>query len=335
MPGTKPNALSFALQITRGELVAVYDAEDRPHPHQLLEAWARFSGEDDRLACVQAPLDIDNGSAGLIPRLFALEYAALFRRFLPFLARRGYFLPLGGTSNHFRRAALEDVGAWDPYNVTEDADLGLRFARFGYRTGVIDLPTGEDAPERPMVWLKQRTRWMKGWGQTWLVHMRDPVQLLRDLGPRSFVAVQILMAGVLISSLLHPLMLLTAAGIATAAMADVALGPLQFFLFALDAFNIVVGYGAFLLLGWRASRPAERRGFWTLVLATPLYWMGMSVAAWRALFQLWKNPHHWEKTPHARHRRDAADHSQMSRKPGPSPMIFASSSPTAAMSRPS
>jgi len=301
MPGTKPNALSYALQLTRGEFVAVYDAEDRPHPQQLLEAWSRFEREDESLACLQAPLDIDNGRAGVVPRLFALEYAALFRRFLPYLAAKGCFLPLGGTSNHFRRTALETVGGWDPYNVTEDADLGLRLARFGYRCGIISSPTGEDAPIDHQVWVRQRTRWLKGWGQTWLVHMREPGRLLRELGLRSFLAVQLLMAGVLFSSLVHPLMLVTGAGLAGKAIATGELTPMQFALFSLDAFNIVLGYASFLVLGWQASRPSERRGFWKAALFTPIYWLMMSLAAWRALEQLWTRPHHWEKTPHWRH----------------------------------
>nr|WP_295466189.1 glycosyltransferase [Mesorhizobium sp.] len=338
MPATKPNALTYALPLTRGEFIAIYDAEDRPHPLQLYEAWKRFSQEDESLACLQAPLDIGNGAVGILPRMFALEYAALFRRFLPYLASRGLFLPLGGTSNHFRRAALEDVGAWDPYNVTEDADLGVRLARHGYRTGVIFSPTGEDAPEQPVVWLRQRTRWLKGWSQTWLVHMRNPVELASELGFRSFIAVQILLAGLLLSSLFHPILLATGVGLAAMAVAVGGLTPPQFFLFAIDAFNLVLGYGAFLLLGWRASPPGARRGFWKVILFTLVYWMMMSVAAWRAAVHLYTRPHHWEKTPHARRRAVArpagAKGPYSPRKPGPSPMIFGSSAPMTAMSRP-
>lgn len=338
MPATKPNALTYALPLTRGEFIAIYDAEDRPHPLQLYEAWKRFSQEDESLACLQAPLDIGNGAAGILPRMFALEYAALFRRFLPYLASRGLFLPLGGTSNHFRRAALEDVCAWDPYNVTEDADLGVRLARYGYRTGVIFSPTVEDAPEQPVVWLRQRTRWLKGWSQTWLVHMRNPVELASELGFRSFIAVQILLAGLLLSSLFHPILLATGVGLAAKAVAVGGLTPPQFFLFAIDAFNLVLGYGAFLLLGWRASPPGARRGFWKVILFTPVYWMMMSVAAWRAAVHLYTRPHHWEKTPHARRRAvagpAAAKAPYSPRKPGPSPMIFGSSAPMTAASRP-
>jgi len=167
---------------------------------------------------------------------------------------------------------------------------------------VIFSPTGEEAPEQPIVWLKQRTRWLKGWAQTWLVHMRDPAELASDIGFRSFAAVQILLAGLLVSSLLHPMLLVTGIFLAARVIATGGLTPMQFFFFAMDAFNLVLGYGAFLLLGWRASRRSARRGFWKVVLFTPLYWIMMSAAAWRALFQLFTRPHHWEKTPHARRR---------------------------------
>lgn len=166
LPRTKPKALSYALPLTSGEFVVLYDAEDRPHPMQLLEAWQRFRQAGPDLACLQAPLQIANRAAGFIPNMFGVEYAALFRRLLPWLAANRFMFPLGGTSNHFRRAALEEVGGWDPYNVTEDADLGLRLARFGYRAETISCPTLEDAPEDFRSWRLQRMRWFKGWMQT-------------------------------------------------------------------------------------------------------------------------------------------------------------------------
>src|SRR5690606_36007305 len=146
LPRTKPKALAYALPLTGGEFVTLYDAEDRPDPMQLAEAWQRFRQSGPDLAVLQAPLEISNRSDGAIARMFAFEYAALFRGLLPWLSRRRLMLPLGGTSNHFRRAALDAVGGWDPYNVTEDADLGMRLARFGYRAGTLSRPTLEPAP---------------------------------------------------------------------------------------------------------------------------------------------------------------------------------------------
>ena len=162
-PRTKPKALNFALPLARGRYVTVYDAEDRPHPGQLREAYATFERSLPAVACLQAPLIIDNGQASGLARFFAVEYSALFDGLLPALARLDLPVPLGGTSNHFRREALEAVGGWDPYNVTEDADLGLRLSRLGFRTKTIRLPTFEEAPTEFVPWLKQRSRWFKGW----------------------------------------------------------------------------------------------------------------------------------------------------------------------------
>ncbi|MDP3897598.1 MAG: glycosyltransferase [Mesorhizobium sp.] len=301
MPRTKPNALSYALPMAKGEFVVLYDAEDRPHPHQLVEAWQRFRSDGPDLGCLQAPIRIDNAASGMLPAMFALEYAALFRRLLPYLARQRWLLPLGGTSNHFRRAVLEEVGGWDPYNVTEDADLGMRLARFGYRTATLTLPTGEDAPDTPLVWLRQRTRWFKGWSQTWLVHMRDPRRLARELGFRSFLVAQILFAGMIISALAHPFLIVSGIWFAVSWL-DGGLGGMQKSILALDLANIVLGYAAFLFLGWRALGASGRGQFGKIVLFTPVYWLIMSVAAWRALVQLYVDPHRWEKTPHKRRR---------------------------------
>ena len=180
-PRTKPKALNAALPFVRGKFVAVFDAEDRPERDQLRMALEAFTEADESLACVQARLTIDNTADSWLTRIFTAEYAGLFDVFLPGLASWRLPLPLGGSSNHFRTDVLRRIGAWDPYNVTEDADLGMRLARFGYRTEVINSTTYEEAPGRVGPWLRQRTRWFKGWMQTWLVHMRSP----RATVPRS------------------------------------------------------------------------------------------------------------------------------------------------------
>jgi len=299
-PRTKPKALAYALQIVTSDFIVLYDAEDRPHPMQLVEAWLGFEGASSKLACLQAPLDVTNARAGLIARMFAFEYCGLFRGLLPWLSARQLVMPLGGTSNHFRRAALEDVGGWDPYNVTEDADLGIRLRRFGYRTGTITLPTFEDGPETFGIWLPQRTRWFKGWLQSWLVHMRAPGTLYRQLGFKSFCIAQILSAGLVLSALVHPILVATAIYLAVHLAIGNAPGVWQSSLLIVDLVNIACGYVAFLLLGWQPLRRQERRGFWRIVLFTPVYWVMLSIAAWRAVYQLWKRPYQWEKTPHFR-----------------------------------
>jgi hypothetical protein len=162
-PRTKPKALNAALPFVRGKFVAVFDAEDRPEPGQLRLALESFVAHDEKLACVQARLTIDNTADSWLTRVFTAEYAGLFDVFLPGLAAWRLPLPLGGSSNHFRTSVLREIGAWDPYNVTEDADLGMRLARFGYRTAVISSTTYEEAPALFGPWLRQRTRWFKGW----------------------------------------------------------------------------------------------------------------------------------------------------------------------------
>ena len=305
-PRTKPKALAYALPLTSGDFVVLYDAEDHPHPKQLLQAWQKFRESPPDVACVQAPLEIVNRGAGIVARMFAFEYAGLFRGMLPWLSGNRMLLPLGGTSNHFRRTVLEEVGGWDPHNVTEDADLGMRLARFGYRTETIACPTWESGPDTLAIWLPQRTRWFKGWMQTWLVHMRDPALLMRELGPASFVIGQILFAGMVLSALAHPFLLFTGVIL----VIDLALvrptGNWKSMLLAIDIVNIACGYLSFLLLGWQTLKLRERFGFWMIVLFTPVYWMLMSVAAWRAVWQLWRRPHHWEKTPHRPLRRAVA-----------------------------
>jgi cellulose synthase/poly-beta-1,6-N-acetylglucosamine synthase-like glycosyltransferase len=305
-PRTKPKALSYALPMTTGGFVVLYDAEDRPHPFQLVEAWQRFRESDERVACLQAPLAVTNFRRGPLARMFAFEYAALFRGLLPWLARRNLVIPLGGTSTHFRRDALEAVGGWDPFNVTEDADLGIRLARHGYRVDTITRPTYEDAPENFANWLPQRTRWFKGWMQTWLVHMRRPRQLWRDLGPASFLTTQIVCAGMVVSSIAHPVFLGSLGYVCLVFARHETIGPLQSAILIVDGVNITLGYVTFLLLGVRTLLLKEKTSLWITILLTPVYWILISLAAWRALWKLYREPYHWEKTHHPRRARDAS-----------------------------
>ena len=299
-PRTKPKALAYALPLCSGEFVTLYDAEDRPDPMQLVEAWRRFGQDGPDIACLQAPLVITNGASSLLARMFAFEYAGLFRGLLPWLASHRLVLPLGGTSNHFRRAALEEIGGWDGYNVTEDADLGVRLGRYGYRSGVITRPTYEDAPETISVWLPQRVRWFKGWLQTGLVHMREPTVLWRELGPASFLTAQIMSFGMFISALVHPIFVASIIyALGKAAWAD-ELDDEAFVLAVIGFINILCGYGVFILLGMATLLPAEKLRPLQLIAFTPVHWLLLSVAAWVALWEIYRRPHHWSKTPHLR-----------------------------------
>jgi glycosyltransferase XagB len=298
-PFTKPKALSYALNAARGAYVVIYDAEDRPHPAQLREAYAAFRKNGPRLACVQAPLVITNADRSWIAAIFALEYAGLFRGFLPFLAKGRLPLPLGGTSNHFDTGILREAGAWDPYNVTEDADLGLRLSRMGYRLDVITRPTFEDAPTQFNVWLKQRTRWFKGWLQTWLVLMRAPGALLADLRPRRFLAFHLMTIGMLVSALFHPALyvfvVMTLWSLVTTGAGS--MNWLTGTLLLADLTNVFTFY----FLGHLALKAKERRKIGWRAAMVPVYWLMMTSAAWRAVYQIVLKPHLWEKTPHRPH----------------------------------
>ncbi|MFK8252573.1 glycosyltransferase [Ancylobacter terrae] len=310
-PRTKPKALNAALAFARGRLVAIYDAEDEPDPMQLRYAQALLERPRGRIGCVQAGLAIDNVADSWITRQFAAEYAGQFDLLLPLLARLRLPVPLGGTSNHFRRDVLESVGAWDPYNVTEDADLGIRLARAGWRTAVIASQTDEEAPIGIGVWLRQRTRWNKGWYQTLLVHCRRPRTLWGRLGALGTMTLVLLLGGSLLSALIHPFFLI-------ALLADLAIGgdpdpsPAAILGNALCATTMIAGYVSAGLFGVAGMRRRGLTGAWRMLPLIPVYWLLLSLAAWRAMLQLLRDPFRWEKTEHglarsSRGRRSARD----------------------------
>ncbi|WP_246663243.1 glycosyltransferase family 2 protein [Rhizobium sp. WL3] len=310
-PRTKPKALTYALAGARGEFLTIYDAEDRPHPQQLREAYHAFRLGPSDLACLQSPLVIDNAGESWISAIFALEYSALFRRLLPALGFYRLPLPLGGTSNHFKTALLKASGGWDPYNVTEDADLGMRLCRMGYSASTLTLPTYEDAPTDFAVWLAQRTRWYKGWLQTWLVLMRHPLRTAREMGPFSFFVFQLLVGGMLVAALSHPGLLVFITLSVLSLMQIPAPQPNVFttMMLAMDIFNILGSYAVFFVLGATPMTDREKKGMgwkWAMI---PVYWMAVSLAAWKAVLELRLKPFHWNKTPHQPRRSATLQHS--------------------------
>ena len=290
-PKTKPRACNHALDRARGELVVIYDAEDMPDPRQLREAAARFAGSDPRLACLQAPLRIEDAGFSLfLPIQFRLEYAAHFEVLLPALARWGLPFPLGGTSNHFKAQALREVGAWDPYNVTEDADIGFRLVAAGHRLGVIGRPTWETAPTTWRQWLPQRARWIKGHMQTVAVHARGEVARQ----PHNAAALVLTLVQSVTSSHLHgPIML-----VATIAAAIDYAPDGAFEIPAADLMLYLLGWSSAAIAGARGILRAGGRPKWLDLLGMPAYWILQSVAAAKALHQFVTDPHRWDKTLH-------------------------------------
>lgn len=299
-PRTKPKALAYALPGARGDYLAIYDAEDRPARGQSRQAYEHFRRCSGTVVCLQAPLKISNPGSSWLSALFAIEYSGLFRGLLPLLATHKLPVPLGGTSNHFRTQTLKVVGGWDPYNMTEDADLGMRFHRLGYRTEIIDLPTLEDAPTRARSWMGQRSRWFKGWMQTWLLLMREPRRLAAETGLRSFIVLQVLIGGMILSSLAHPFIFMVLAYVTYGMLSGNAHldNTITVLLFAIDTLNLFGSYAVFIALGWKKMSACEHRAVGRRWMLVRFYWMLMSVAAWRALIELKTNPFYWNKTAH-------------------------------------
>ena len=296
-PRTKPKALNYAVQLAKGDIVTIYDAEDRPDPLQLRAAAVALMNGGPDLACVQAQLNYFNPEQNTLTRWFTLEYTMWFTQFLPGLVRIGAPIPLGGTSNHFRREAVLAVGGWDPFNVTEDADLGLRLHRMGYRIGVLDSITLEEANSDAINWVKQRSRWYKGYLQTWLVNLRHPIRTTRTLGLFGFIVLNLFIGGTPLLAMLNPIFWFLC-------LLWFTLQPQ----FIRDLFPVGIFYpamacwlvGNFLYL-YAFVLTAVKRSDVKLVkaaFAIPGYYVLMALAAYKAFFQLVFAPSYWEKTQH-------------------------------------
>jgi cellulose synthase/poly-beta-1,6-N-acetylglucosamine synthase-like glycosyltransferase len=304
-PRTKPRALNLALLEARGALFTIYDAEDIPDPQQLRMAAARFLGGPKELGCLQARLVIDHAEEGLLPGLFALEYAGLFEVLNPGLLQFQLPIMLGGTSNHFRTAALRAVGGWDAWNVTEDADLGFRLVRAGYRIGDLPSNTREEAPITIPAWLKQRSRWIKGYIQTLVTHSRAPLRLMREAGLAATFAFLSLVFGTVATALGYP-------AFAVAALIAYWDGSLFEPVGTVATLTSIVALGVWLLGSVALFVPpivgALRRGSPGLLLLVPLlplYYALVSVAAWMALYEYFNRRFAWNKTEHGLARRRA------------------------------
>lgn len=307
-PQTKPKACNYGLLHARGEYVVIYDAEDRPEPDQLKKAYLAFQELPEEYVCIQAKLNYFNSRQNTLTKLFTQEYSMWFELLLVGIMQMDIPIPLGGTSNHFKMSFLKKVGGWDPFNVTEDADLGVRLYKYRYKTAILDSRTWEEANSNIRNWIRQRSRWIKGYMQTFLVHMRNPVQFCRQVGFRGFLGYLAIIFGTPFLPLINPIFWgLFIFWLCTHAPWIQALfpGPLYY----LATIQMVVGNFILVyinLLGTyyviRDCALQKRQPFsYSLIrygLLTPLYWILMSIAAYKALFQLFAKPHYWEKTNH-------------------------------------
>ena len=297
-PKTKPKACNYGLTFARGQYLTIYDAEDIPDPDQLKKALAAFREGPDTLVCVQAALNYFNRGENFLTRMFTLEYSYWFDFMLPGLEAWRLPIPLGGTSNHFRSDRLRELGGWDPFNVTEDADLGIRASQRGYTVGVIHSTTYEEANCRVNNWLRQRSRWIKGYMQTWLVHNRHPWRSLRTLGLKNWLAYQFFIGGTILTFLSSPLLW----GIFCFWLVTQTRGLQDLFpagwVLNIALFNLLVGNALAVYLNMIAVFGRRYFDLLPYALLNPLYWQLHSVAAYLALWQLFTKPFYWEKTVH-------------------------------------
>ena len=309
LPKTKPKACNYGMIGSRGDYIVIYDAEDRPEHDQLKKAYLAFQDLPDEYVCVQAKLNYFNSQQNWLTKLFTQEYSMWFELLLVGIMQVRIPIPLGGTSNHFKVSFLKKVGGWDPFNVTEDADLGVRLYKYRYKTAVLDSRTWEEANSLLSNWIRQRSRWIKGYMQTFLVHMRNPIKLAEELGLRGVIGYIAMIFGTPFLPLINPLFwILMIVWIVMKAwwVQELFPGPL----FYVASTQLVIGNFIFIYMNMCGSyyvvrdcalKKEEQPFSYSLIrygLLTPLYWVFMSIAAYKALFQLFAKPFYWEKTQH-------------------------------------
>jgi cellulose synthase/poly-beta-1,6-N-acetylglucosamine synthase-like glycosyltransferase len=297
MPKTKPKACNYGLHFCRGEYLAIYDAEDVPDSDQLKKCVVLFRKLPSEFVVLQGALNYFNKNENMLTRMFTLEYTYWFDYMLPGLMSLDIPIPLGGTSNHFKFDKLMELGGWDPFNVTEDADLGVRVFEKGFKVGIVNSTTLEEANNEPFNWIRQRSRWIKGYMQTTLVHMRNPARLIRRIGWKGFLGFNFFIAGTSITFLLYPILLSFLLIYAIVKLTFVASLFPDWVLY-IATFNLVAGNTMMIYVNMLS---VFKRRYYELILfgaLNPLYWIMHSIAAYKGLWQLIYKPFYWEKTNH-------------------------------------
>ncbi len=292
---TKPRACNYGLLRAKGELCVIYDAEDNPDPDQLKKAAIVFMRSPDEVVCLQSKLNFYNADEKTLSKWFSIEYANWYEFYLQGLDLLDVPIPLGGTSNHFRKKGLDELGRWDPYNVTEDADLGIRLARRRLKTEMIDSTTLEEATLTPKAWVVQRSRWYKGHVQTFLVHLRSPRKLYKDLGAKKFAKLLLTFGAGVFIPLINPILWVI---LAVSLILPVFSWLIPSYLIPLSVFNLIIGNLSYLAIYVVSCVKLKKYRYISYALIMPLYWVLMSFAAWRGFLQLFIKPFHWDKTQH-------------------------------------
>jgi cellulose synthase/poly-beta-1,6-N-acetylglucosamine synthase-like glycosyltransferase len=294
---TKPLVCNYGLRFATGDFTVVYDAEDKPEPDQLKKAVIGFQQTSLDTICLQGKLNFYNDRKNTLTRFFSLEYGMWYDYFLPGLQSIGSPVPLGGTSNHFVTNALRQTGEWDPYNVTEDADLGMRIYRSGRQTRILDAYTYEEATSTLKAWLKQRARWEKGFLVTLIVHLRHPIKLYKELGARKFIFGITVFFGNFYMPFVNPflwvLTLLWALNI-------FSLGDLPMYIWLPAVINLVIGNLIHIAMHFTAAMHSKKYDLALLALFVPFYWILISIATYIASWELLSKPYQWNKTAHGK-----------------------------------
>lgn len=297
MPKTKPKACNYGLHFSRGEFLTIYDAEDVPDADQLKKTVFLFNKLPKKFICLQGALNYFNRNENMLTRMFTLEYSYWFDYMLPGLGTLDIPIPLGGTSNHFKLDILRELGGWDPFNVTEDADLGVRAFAKGYKVAIVNSTTYEEANNEPFNWIRQRSRWIKGYMQTYLVHMRNPRRLVQKIGWKGFIGFNFFIGATSMTFLLYPILL--AFFLAYLVFDLKAIRPLfPDWVLYISTFNLIAGNMLMIYINMLA---VFKRRFYELIwfaLLNPVYWLMHSIAAYKGLWQLITKPFYWEKTNH-------------------------------------
>ncbi|MCX3263615.1 glycosyltransferase family 2 protein [Pedobacter agri] len=309
LPKTKPKACNYGLHFSRGEYLTIYDAEDVPDTDQLKKVVSLFRKLPSNYICIQCALNYFNRNENLLTRMFTLEYSYWFDYMLPGLGTLDIPIPLGGTSNHFKLRNLLELGGWDPFNVTEDADLGIRAFAKGYKVALVNSTTYEEANNEPFNWIRQRSRWIKGYMQTYLVHMRNPAQLIRKIGWKGFLGFNFFIGATPVTFLLYPLLLTLFVFYLVFDLKNIRTIFPGWVLY-ISMFNLAIGNMLMIYLNMIA---VFKRRYYELILfsiANPIYWLLHSIAAYKGLWQLITKPFYWEKTDHGLSKVSDSHHSK-------------------------
>jgi len=297
IPKTKPKACNYGLFFSKGKYLTIYDAEDIPDHDQLKKAICLFQKLPENFIVLQSELNYFNKNENLLTRMFTLEYSYWFDYMLPGLQAFNIPIPLGGTSNHFKIKQLIELGAWDPFNVTEDADLGVRVFSKGFKVGLINSTTFEEANNHTANWIRQRSRWIKGYMQTFLVYLRDPRALIKKIGWKGFLGFTFFIGATPFTFLIYPLLLLFS--LLQYLLPGLTSGSTHYnWLNSLSVFNMIAGHVMMINVNMMAVFKRKYYELLPYALLNPLYWILHSIAAYKALWQLFIKPFYWEKTEH-------------------------------------